>query len=249
MSFRDILRDVVITTAPIQFESILLTQEDRGTGEALYIESFTTDRRILMRARAKELIPEITLPIGLTNLNILQGLLNLNTYRTDDAKIVPVLNRTGDEVQALEFSSNGAKSSVLTQKSKFHIMMPDGNAQSYDVTVVPTAAAVQELKNFAAVYASTKVSERVTPYTEDNKLKFFIGDMDKNNHNGVIVFADTEEELKRGYTYQNERLQQCFTRVNQASEIKMGISSRGAIRIDIDTGVVHYEFYVMGSSS
>lgn len=248
MSFRNILRDVVQTVAPIQFDSILLTQEDRGTGNALYIESFTKDRSILMRARAKEEVPEITKPIGLTNLPIIQGLLGLAAFKGDDATVTPEMNRNGDEVQALNFKSTSGKSTVLTQKSKFHVMMPDANSQSYDVIVNPTAASIAELKNFSSVFASNKVSDNVTPFTEENKLKFFVGDNDKTNHNGVLAFADTEETLKRGYFYNTDRIMQCFSRANQASSIVMSISSRGAIRIDIDTGIVAYEFYVIGNS-
>jgi len=201
-----------------------------------------------MRARAKVVVPEITKPIGLTNLPIIQGLLGLAAFRGDHASIVPEMNRTGEEVQSLVFSSKGGTSTVLVQKAKFHISMPDANAQTYDVIVKPTAASIAELKNFSTVFASNKVSNSVTPFTEDNKLKFFVGDNDKANHNGVLIFADTEEELKRGYNYTTERIMQCFTRANQAADMTMSISARGAIRIDIDTGTVNYEFYVMGGS-
>lgn len=248
MSFRDILRDVVQTTAPIQFESILLTQEDRGSGKALYIESMTKDRRIVMRARAKEVVDEISKPIGLTNLPLIQGLLGLAAFRGDDTTVIPEMNRTGEEVKALVFSSSGGSSTVMVQQSKFHISMPNANSQTFDVIITPTAASISELKNFSSTFAANKISNNVTPYTEDNKLKFFIGDADKNNHNGVLVFADTEDELKRGYFYATERIMQCFSRANQASELKMSISSRGAIRIDVDTGVANYEFYVLGGS-
>ncbi|AXC39268.1 UNVERIFIED_ORG: hypothetical protein [Escherichia phage CMSTMSU] len=77
MDLRNVLRDLVNTTNGIDFSCIAVSSEDRGDGQRVYMEAYTDDRTLVMRAHTKEDVPEVQGRFGLGNLGLLQGLMSL----------------------------------------------------------------------------------------------------------------------------------------------------------------------------
>ncbi|WNA15987.1 hypothetical protein XaC1_344 [Xanthomonas phage XaC1] len=242
MEFRDILRDLVNTTSPLAFDTIVLGQTDDNK---ITMESYTNDKTVVMKAVSNESITDMNgvENFGLSNLNMLQGLLSLNTYKTESTSITPVLK--GNQIQKLSFSSDDSSTDFVVLATAALPKQPKLIDKGFDVQVTPSPSKVNELKSYAGVFKT--LSEKVTPYTDDNQLRFKVGNAAKNNHGGSIAFAPTKEELTEGYGYSVDRLMQTLSRINNCKSSQISISSKGMMAITIDTGVCQYSFYMMGA--
>lgn len=241
MEFRDVLRDLVNTTSPLGFETIVVGRNDE---DKLTLESFTTDKAVIMKAYVKEHVSDMdgVNSFGLGTLNMLQGLLSLNTYKTESTKIVPVLKN--DEIVKFSFTSDESSTDYVVLSSKTVSKQPKLIDTTFDVQVTPSALKVNELKSYAGVFKS--ISEFVTPYTDETHLRFKVGNSGKNNHGGSISFSPTKEVLAEGYSYPVERIMQSLSRINNCTSSSISISSRGLMSITVDTGICVYNFIMMG---
>lgn len=242
MELRDVLRDLVTTTAGIDFDCIAVSSEDRGQGQRIYMEAYTGDKNLVMRAVTKEDVPEVVGRFGIGNIGMLQGLLNLNVYKSDSTKIS--VNAKDGVVKSLSFKSDDANTNYLVVAEKFIPPQPRFTDQPYDVQVTPSASKVNELKSFSGVFKS--FSAHVTPYTDDNSLYFYVGEKNKNNHTGTLLFSKTDGELTQGYGYPIERVLQALNRVNNAEQKSLGITKTGMLNVTVDTGIAVYSIYVSG---
>lgn len=242
MEFKDILRDLVNTTSPLAFGTIVLGQNGDNK---ITMESYTDDRTVVMKAVSNESITDMNgvEGFGLSNLNMLQGLLSLNTYKTDSTNISPVLK--GNQITKLSFKSDDSSTDFVVLATAALPKQPKIIDKGIDVQVTPSATKVNELKSYAGVFKT--LSEKVVPYTEDNQLRFKVGNTAKNNHGGSIAFSPTKDELSEGYGYSVDRIMQTLSRINNCKSSQIAISSKGMMTITIDTGVVQYSFYMMGS--
>lgn len=242
MDLRNVLRDLVHTTSGIDLDCIAISSEDRGQGKRVYMESYTKDRTLIIRAHTKEDVPELTGRFGLGNLGLLQGLLQLKTYNTEGTKIS--INTKNNAIQSLSITSEEASSVFVVQAEKMIPPQPKFAEREYDVQVTPSAAKVQELKSFSGLYKS--FSAVLTPYTEDGSLFFNAGGINKSNHVGSLMFAKTEGTLKQGYGYNIDRVLQAMNRVPNAESATLSISGTGILSVTIDTGIAVYSIFVTG---
>lgn len=242
MDLRNVLRDLVNTTSGIDFTCIAVSNEDRGEGQRVYMESYTEDKTLVMRAFTKENVPDFEGRFGLTNLGTLQGLMNLKTFSTEGTTIT--VNQKAGKVQSLGFASEDASTVFVVQSEKFIPAQPRFTEKDYAVTVTPTAAKVQELKSFSGVFKA--ISALATPYTEDGNMFFHVGEKNKNNHTGAIQFSKAEGDLKLQYGYAIDRILQTLGRVSNAESASLSVSATGILKVTIDTGLVVYQFFVHG---
>lgn len=243
MELRSVLRDLVATVSSIDFDCISVTSEDRGEGERVYIEAYTPDKCLVLRAHTKEKVPELVGRFGIGNLGMLQGLLNLNTFNTESTKIEAVVK--DNTVKSLMFSSDDASTNYLVVAEKYIPPQPRFTDREYDVQVTPSASKVNELKSFSSIFKS--FSALVTPFTEENNLCFYVGEKNKNNHTGSMIFGKTDGELPLGYGYPIDRVFQALGRVSNAKEASIGITKTGMFNVTIDTGIAVYSIYISGS--
>ena len=243
MELRDVLRDLVSTTNGIDFDCISVTREDRGQGMRVYMEAYTSDKTLVMRAYTKEDVPAVSGKFGLGNIGFLQGIVHNGIYKSDSTEI-KVQERNGT-VKGLTFSADGNDIEYLVVAENYIPAQPRFNEQPYDVEVIPSAAKVQELKSFSSLFKS--FSSLITPYTEGDDLYFFVGEKNKNNHNGKLQFSKTEGQLNRGYGYPIDRVFQALARVSNAESKTMGFTKTGMMNVTVDTGVAVYSIYISGS--
>ncbi|SOK58535.1 hypothetical protein [Yersinia phage fHe-Yen9-04] len=242
MELRDVLRDLVTTTAGIDFDCIAISSEDRGQGQRIYMEAYTGDKNLVMRAYTKEDVPEVVGRFGIGNLGMLQGLLNLNVYKSESTKIS--VNAKDGIVKSLSFASDDANTNYLVVAEKFIPPQPRFTDKPYDVQVTPSASKVNELKSFSGVFKS--FTAHVTPFTENGSLYFYVGEKNKNNHTGTLLFSKTDGELSQGYGYPIERVLQALNRVSNAEQKSIGITKTGMFNVTVDTGIAVYSIYVSG---
>lgn len=116
MDLRNVLRDLVNTTNGIDFSCIAVSSEDRGDGQRVYMEAYTDDRTLVMRAHTKEDVPEVQGRFGLGNLGLLQGLMSLKTYSTEGTTITS--NLKDGAVKSLAFKAEDASTTFMVQPEK-----------------------------------------------------------------------------------------------------------------------------------
>lgn len=242
MELRDVLRDLVTTTSGIDFDCIAISSEDRGEGQRIYMEAYTNDKTLVMRAVSREDVPEVVGRFGIGNLGMLQGLLNLSTYKSESTKIT--VNAKDGIVKSLNFSSDEANTNYLVVAEKFIPPQPKFTEQPFDVQVTPSAAKVNELKSFSGVFKS--FTTLITPYTQDDTLYFYVGEKNKNNHTGSLQFSKTEGELKQSFGYPIDRVLQAMNRVSSAETKSLSLTKTGMLNVTVDTGVATYSIYVSG---
>lgn len=241
MIIKDVLRDMVNTTSAIGFEVVVAGRNEEGQ---MTLDAVTADRRVIMKAVVKEDVTDMEGidTFGIGTLPMLQGLLNLNTFKTESTKIQPVL--VNDELQKFEFVSDDASTNFLVMAKNALPKQPKFLNKPFDAQVTPSAAKVQELKSYAGVFKS--ISENVVPYTEDDHLRFKVGNASKSSHGGSISFAVCKEEVPESYAYSVERIMQTLTRINSCKECTMSIANSGILAVTVDTGICVYNFYLMG---
>lgn len=242
MIIKDVLRDVVNTTSTIGFDVIVVSKTDDNF---MSLEAVTTDKRVIMKAQVKEEVTDLVDAdtFGIGTLGMLQGLLNLTTFKTDSAKITPVINN--GVVTKLSFTSDDASTDFILLAKNALPRQPKFLNKPFDVQVIPSAAKVQELKGYAGVFKS--ISENVVPYTENNQLCFKVGNTGKANHSGSISFGPCTGTLSEKYSYSVERIMQCLTRINSCKECSINITESGALAVKIDTGVTVFNLFILGS--
>lgn len=241
MIIKDVLRDMVNTTSSIGFEAVVVGRDDDGM---MTLEAVTADKRVIMKAVVKEDVTDMegVETFGIGTLPMLQGLLNLNTFKTESTSIKPVL--VDGELMKFEFASDDATTNFLVMAKNALPRQPKFIKKPFDVQVTPSAAKVQELKSYAGVFKS--ISENVTPYTEDGHLRFKVGNASKSSHGGSLSFAPCKETLQESYSYQVERIMQALTRINSCKECSISIANMGVLAVTVDTGITVYSFYLMG---
>lgn len=242
MIIKDVLRDVVNTISAVGFDAIVVGRNDE---KQITLESVTADRRVIMKTVVKEDVTDMEGidQFGIGTLGMLQGLLNLNTFKTESTKIEPVL--VDGELIKFQFSSDDASTDFVVLSKNALPRQPKFLNKPFDVQVTPSAAKVQELKSYAGVFKS--ISENVIPYTDDSHLRFKVGNSGKSNHGGSLSFSPCKDTLQEQYSYSIERIMQVLTRINSCKECTMSFSSSGVLAVTLDTGICVFNFYLMGN--
>ncbi len=241
MIIKDVLRDLVNTTSPMAFEAIVAARNEDGL---MTLEAVTADKSVIMKAVVNEEVTDMegVDSFGISTLPMLQGLLNLNTFKTESTVIKPVVS--GDELIKFEFVSDDATTNFLVMSKKALPRQPKFIKKPFDVQVTPSAAKVSELKSYAGVFKT--ISENVVPYTEDGHLRFKVGNASKSSHGGSLSFSPTKEVMQESYAYPVERIMQALTRLNSCKECTMSIANSGVLAITVNTGICVYNFYLLG---
>ena len=240
---QDMLRDIVRTTNNFGFEVIKLSTED---GQATMIEAVNADRTVIMKGKTKKAIPGIAGTFGVSSISVLQGILNLPTYKEDTASVLIELNSAGNPEQIV--FKNGRSKSVYRLMSERGIpKQPKFSAPAWDVSIEPLVAKVNEFKAHAGVFSS--ISARFKPQIIDGELCFVIGDSAASNHNDVVVFGDVEigSALGGSYEYPIDKALSALA-LGANSEVRMSLSAKGVMQIDIDTGLLELQLVFPGHS-
>lgn len=246
MDLRSVLRDLMNTTSSMNFDKISITKEDRGDGEKIYMESKADQNAIVMRAYVKESVPELvdlSGRFGLGQLGLLQGLLNLNTFKTEDTKIVPIIK--DGAVKSLTFTSPEATTNFVVISDKLTPQAVKVAERGYEIQVTPSASKIHELKSFSSLFKS--MSTKITPYTENGTLYFSCGEKNKNTSGGVLAFCLCDVEYPMLQGYEIDSVLSATARVANAESTEMFITNKGLMKIKVDTGIAVYEFFMQGS--
>lgn len=239
---RDVLLDLVKQTGGLT-GALRVT----GTDAETVVKGCDETKTLFVEVSLKTAQPEFEGEFGLTNLNLLSGLLNFSNYLTDDATFsVKTRERNGVKtVDQFEF-----RNAVTGNEADFRMMdpahIPDQatipSEIPWNVSITPTKSKVTEFSQLASLY--TEVDKNFGAKVENGNLIFFIGDEETGNHRVRMIFEnDVKGELKGNLTWQTSQFLSIMKLTGQ-NPTTLKLTSRGILGITVETPHGTYNYYL-----
>lgn len=182
---RDILSEIVKQTIGL-FDTVKIT----GTEEEIKVEAMDDSMTLFLKGFLKP-SPEFIGEFGLTNLDMLNGLLNFTSYKTEGSKFTvkrATLPKVGETVVAFQFTdANGTGSKFATMNPNVIKAQAVIGSIDWEVQTVPTKSKITEFTQLTSLYKSVDETFRAT--IVDGNLVFSLGDSHDTTHNASMVFA------------------------------------------------------------
>lgn len=254
-NLKDVLQDLVNYAVTLNLDTIRVT----GTDKSVVLESVREDKKIIMKAKTKTVMKELQGTFGMPNLKILKGYVETfgrlepaadesATTKASKLKIEVQYNNKDTTVPTdIEFSLPGSATALYRLKKDHLPPQPTLNSPSWDVEVKqPARAKIQEFSSFAAILADLEKNFSVR--TDGENLKFFIGDENSANSKVNFTFASGIKAKidPKLYWQCNDFLSIMNLAANANTVVK--ITNKGIIQIDVDSGLIDYEFILPGSN-
>ena len=240
---KDILQDVVAHTHALCFLTLVkVTSEDSTT-----IESMAEDRSVIVTGETKTPVTEFSGVFGMPNLDKLALHLKNPEYQKDakvevvtaerNGEVIPTHihfeNATGDFQNDYRFMNK----QIIEEKLK----SVKFKGATWDVEFAPSVASIQRMKLQAAAHSEETI---FTVKTVDGNLVFLFGDA--STHAGEFVFQPgIEGELNHAWSWPVAQVQSIL---NLDGDLTMSISSAGAMKITVDSGLVSYDYILPAQS-
>src|SRR5210317_1241831 len=240
---KDILQDVVAHTHALGFLSLVKVSNDEGTA----IDAMAEDRSVILTGETHSKVNEFVGTFGMPNLDKLSLHLKNPEYK-DNAKIdVVQAERNGETIPTHIHFENAAgdfendyrfmNKAIIEEKLK----SVKFKGASWDVEFQPSMASIQRMKLQAAAHSEETI---FTVKTDNSNLVFLFGD--QSTHAGEFIFeAGVQGELSHAWSWPVAQVQSIL---NLDGDLTMSISSAGAMKITVDSGLVSYDYILPAQS-
>jgi hypothetical protein len=241
---KDILTDLTKITRGIKFSVIKVTGDDKTTE----FKSMADDNSVVMKAVAKTPIKEFQGVFGLGNLEILRGYLDIYNSYDSDTKIDVKMNtveRNGVSILSdITFKASGQSSAnyrligeaALSKTAVFNGLKWDAELDSV------SRKKIQEFSRFAGVMGNYE--KKFTVKKVNDNLVFLIGDQNASVSKVELDIGKVSGNLKSQFAYP---LTEYLNILSQNSPV-LKFSDKGFAVINLDSGLIDYEFVFMGGS-
>jgi len=245
MTLKDFFRDIVRGVSGFKFDVVKVTATDESTT----FEAVTSDRTLILKGTAKDVVTDLNGVFGLSNLDILGGVLNLSAMK-EETSTAEVKYTQDDEPEEILFKGKGSKASYRLTAERAVPKQPQFKANSFDVEVQPTKASTQEFKEQTSVFGSV-AGNKFTPKIENAELRFVLGSVSSSNHNAEFIFTTVDSGLTLGgnYKYAIDDTLRALSLANVSASSTMKLTSKGAMVIEIDSGICKFEYIFPGHTS
>ena len=238
---KDFLRDVSRCVSGFNFEVIKVTSDSNETT----FESVTPDRTVILKGKTNAPVTDFEGTIGLTNLSVLSGILNLSAMKDDSSSIDT--NGRGSSPEELVFTAPNMRSTYRLMNSSVIPKQPTFKLDKFDVQIEPNKSVYGEFREQSSIFSS--INPKFKPKVELQKLVFCVGDNSSSTHSSEFSFGSVQQgvTLKGGYDYPIQDVLKAL-RLMDFGSCSLKISSMGALVVDIDTGVSTMSFIFPGHS-
>ena len=237
---KKLLSDIVGQVVPL-FDKIRVTGLDDGTK----VEAYTDDKMLFLFADLKTAEPDLSGEFGLSNLQLLRGLLESPIYKADAAKFkARRIERDGiNYVSELEFGDTaGGRTAFRTINPR----MLGGRAQqlptTWGVSVTPTKAKITEVMQLTGMLAQVEPHFGVT--YENRTLFLSIGAKGGNSHNASVALATDitcEDDLPLKSVFKSSYFLGVLKNAgNQSCTIRFCNNGLSGILIETEHGAYNY---------
>ena len=240
---KDILLDLVDHTAGLGFiEHVKVTGTDAETA----FEAIDPERTVILNAKTHNPVPEFIGEFGMGNLGFLNGIVNLDGYKADEAAI----NITTRERNSLQAPDSLTFEDQFGNTDQYRFMSKEVVDQqlkavkfrgvNWNVSFEPSKQAVQELAQIASIYVN--IEPTFTVRTENGNVVIGVGTDDGSSHVGKRIFArNVDGELKQNWSWPLTQVLGIL-KLGMSGACVMSISDQGALQITIDSGLATYNY-------
>jgi hypothetical protein len=240
VAVKDIVQDIVKNTVGTGFfDKIKISAGKKHT----VIEALEGNKQVILKAQTANPVESWEGEFGLSNLSLLSSIVNDSEYSHKDSLLdMQYTTRGGVEVPTELHYTNKSKS-FLAYRFLGKDMVPDQpkyNEPTWDVTIKPTKSGIQQF-NWAAGSLSS-YEQYFSVKTVDGNLKFFIGEENGANQRGGVVFAQAVTGDFDSTAKWPISLVSSILKLADAADAEMKFSVKGAIQINLNTGITEYKF-------
>lgn len=181
---RDLLTDVVRQVAPL-FEKVRVI----GSPTGLRVEAYTEDKMLYLVADLAADVPDLAGEFGISNLQLLKGLLDFPAYKGESARfnVRRVSRDDVDYVSELEFKGEGGRALFKTISPR---MIGDRARIAeirWGVSVQPSKAKINEVMQLTGMLS--QVDQHFSVSYDDRNLLLAIGGKGAASHNATVALA------------------------------------------------------------
>ena len=241
---KDYLQDTVRMTQGVGYEIAKISGDENETT----IEAIDADKSVVLYGKFNAPVEEFKGTIGLGRINVLSGYLKFDPFMEDSASIsVDKQERNGEDVPvSISFKSgNGHNASYRFMSKEIveeQLKTPKFKGVTWDVEVNPTVDSVKDLIYFNGILGAFEPT--FTPKVENGTLNFYIGGGASDS--SVVPFAyGVSGDLKNGWSWP---IAQVLSILRLPGEHKMSFSDKGALQIEVDTGLGVYQYILPAKS-
>jgi hypothetical protein len=240
INIKDITQDIVKNVVSTGFfDKIKLTAGKKSTT----IEALEGNKQVILKGTTLNAVDGWDGEFGLANLSLLSSIVNDSEYAHKDSVLEMQYQQKGGIDVPSELHYTNKSKSFLAYRFVSKELVPDQpkyNEPTWDVIVKPTKSGIQQF-NWAANSLST-YENCFIPKTVDGNLKFFIGEENGANQRGGVVFAqnvtgDFDSTFKWPIA-----LVSTILKLADNADTEMKFSVKGAIQIELNTGLATYKF-------
>lgn len=221
------------------FDKIKVTSGKKG----ISIEALEGNKQVILKATTQAPVDGWEGEFGLANLSLLQSVVNDSEFAHKDSKLEMQYQARGGQDVPSELHYTNKSGTFVAYRFVSKEMVPDQpkyNEPAWDVVVKPTKAAIQQ---FAwAANSLSSYEQYFIPKTVDGVLKFFIGEEGGANQRGGVQFAtNVSGEFDSNHKWPISQIAQVL-KLTDGTDAEMKFSIKGAIQLEIKTGLVEYRF-------
>lgn len=233
---QDLVRNAVSTGF---FDKIKITAGNKQVA----VEALENNKQVILKATTKVPVDSWEGEFGLANLSLLNSIVNDSEYSHKDSVLEMQFQAKGGVDVPTELHYTNKSKSFVAYRFLAKELVPDQpkyNEPAWDVTVKPTKSAIQQF-----AWASSSLSgyeQYFIPKTVDGNLKFFIGEENGANQRGGVVFASgVTGDFESSHKWPIALVAQIL-KLADGADAEMKFSVKGAIQIQLSTGLVEYKF-------
>ena len=226
----DVLREMVDCVSGLGFDVIKVTADD----EKAVFEAVNKDRTAVMKAETKTPLEDVRGVFGLSNLNVLSGILSLSAMRGSDVTVDVKNARDGSPEELVFNGKDGARAVYRLMGEAAVPKQPNFRTPAWDVTIDEvTKGAFINFKEQASVFGAVG-GNKYTPSVTDGKLVFEIGDAGASNHNTRFTVSDCDGEMAPNYKY-SIPLTTVAMALTNSKQLTMHYSAKGVMQVEFGT--------------
>jgi hypothetical protein len=181
---KDLLGDVVRQAAPL-FDKVRVT----GGNGLIKVEAHTDDQMLFLVAKLPADMPDLDGEFGISNLQLLRGLLDFASYKADDAKfhVRRTQRDTMDYVSELEFDGQGGRAVFKTINPKMIGEKASIAEIAWDVEVAPSKAKLTEVMQLTSMLA--QIDQHFAVSYTNRTVQLTVGGKAATSHNATVALA------------------------------------------------------------
>lgn len=233
---QDIVKNIISTGF---FDRIKITANNKGCA----IEALEKDKQVILKASTVNAVDGWDGEFGLANLGLLSAIANDGEFSHKDSQLEMVYEQKGGADVPTELHYTNKSNTFISYRFLGNSMIPDQpkyNEPKWDVSVKPTKSAIQQF-TWAAGSLSSYESYFV-PKTVDDNLRFFIGEEGSASQRGGVSFAQNVTGTFDSTHKWPIALVTSVLKLTDGTDSTVRFSTKGAIQVDIDTGIVKYRY-------